>query len=447
MIPVLQRLCLCLLFLLWAKGGLLAQKKSKEEITPVQDEYYQDFFRYQDWTYRSYIRTVQLRRADWELSSPLIKLNTDEKLRLSFDDLDGDVKDYSYTLVHCDASWQASGILNSDFLSGFYEEPITEHAYSFNTVQKYTHWSLVFPTENMKITKSGNYVIKVYTHNNPDSFVISRRFMVCEDLVGIKAVIKKGTDVAYSNYRQEIDFLLNSSGYNLTNPYSDLKVVLTQNERWDNAIYGLKPMFVKDKELDYNLDDVNSFPGGSEFRRFDTKSIRWKTDHVKEIYFDSAMQRYRFDLITAEKRAWKKYNSDFDMNGNYIIKVQEGSDSDVEADYVYVNIFLAADAPAKEGNFYVFGALSDWQCKPEFKLIYNTERGGYECTLLLKQGYYNYEFVFLKDGEAIADNTVIEGMHFETENDYTIWAYHREIGGNYDRLIAVKRINSAKNQN
>lgn len=433
--------------LLSAAAYAQKKKKNKDSDTAVQEDYYKDYFRYEDHTYKKNIRTVQLKRADWEFSAPLIKLNTEEKLQLSFDDLDADVKDYSYTFIHCDANWEPSQILNSEFISGFFDEPLNDHSYSFNTIQNYTHWTLTFPTEQVKLTKSGNYVLKVYTHNNPDSFALSRRFMIYEDDVEVKAVIKKATDVAYSNYKQEIDFTVNSTGYNLTNPFSDLKIVILQNGRWDNAITTLKPMFVKDKELDYNYDDVNAFSGGSEYRRFDTKTYRFQGERIKDVYFDSTSQHYKFELTSDEKRAWKKYNSDFDMNGNYIIKCQEANNSNLEADYVWVNFFLEASAPEVNGNFYVFGALSDWQCKSEFKMKYNYERFGYECTVLLKQGYYNYEFVFLKDGETVADNTVMEGMHYETENDYSILIYHREIGENYDKLICYKKLNSLKNQN
>jgi len=437
-----------LLFLFSATNSF-AQKKKKNKTTDstAQEDYYKDFFRYDNWTYKKNIRTVKLSRSGEEIGQPIIRLNSEDKLQLSFDDLDGDVKTYNYTLIHCDASWNVSGIMNSEFLSGFYDELISEYKHSFNTLQSYTHYNLVFPSETMKITKSGNYVVKVFADYNQDSFVLSRRFMVYEDLVETKAVIKKATDVLYSNYKQEIDFTINSYGYNLTNPYSDLKVVILQNGRWDNANTTLKPMFVKDKELDYNYDDVNSFMGGSEFRRFDTKTYRYHSERIKDVVLDSATKLYKILLLPDEKRAWKKYTSDYDMNGNFIVKVQEGNNSNVEADYVWVNFFVEASVPSTDGNFYLFGAFTDWQCLSDFKMKYNSERFGYECTLLLKQGYYNYEYVFLKDGETIADNTVIEGMHFETENDYTILVYHREIGGNYDKLICVKHLNSAKNQN
>jgi hypothetical protein len=148
--------------------------------------------------------------------------------------------------------------------------------------------------------------------------------------------------------------------------------------------------------------------------------------------------------LTDEKRTYKRYSFYNDINGNYLVKIQEGKNSEVEADYCYVKFFLPYDAALTDGNLYVFGNFNDWKCNQGNLMHYNQKRFGYECTLYLKQGYYNYEYTFLKDGETSADNTLMEGMHYETENDYCIYVYHKSQGFFYDQLIGVKRLNSRK---
>ena len=151
-------------------------------------------------------------------------------------------------------------------------------------------------------------------------------------------------------------------------------------------------------------------------------------------------------LMTDQKRSSKRYSTYTDMNGNYLVKVQEGTNAENEADYCSVNFFLSADNAYSDGNIYVFGAFNNWQCTTENLMHYNAERFGYECTLYLKQGYYNYQYVILKTNETVADQTEIEGMHYDTENDYTIYVYHRATGTNYDQLLAAKRLNSLKDR-
>ncbi len=429
-----------------------AQKKNKkkETETETKDEYIasDSNFVYEDHIYKKNIRTVQLHRSDWEFSSPIISLNSAEKLKLSFDDLDADTKTYNYTLIHCDADWSPSNTVASDFLTGFYDEMINDRKYSINTLQAYTHYTLLFPTENMQITKSGNYILKVYTDYDQEKFVITKRFMVVDEKVDVKGTVRQATFSDDRYFKQEVDFTISSGSYTITNPYGDLKIVLMQNDRWDNSLTGLKPAFVKDKELEYNIGDGNVFMAGSEFRHFDAKSLRFHADHISDIYLDSAAKRYKVELLADEKRTIKQYALETDINGRYKVYIQESKDNaETEADYVMVHFLLKADVGDKDGVYYVFGALSDWQYKPEFKMHFNPERFAYECTAYLKQGYYNYEYMYLKDGEKTGDEMEVEGSHWETENDYTILVYHRQMGSNYDQLISVKKKNSIKNNN
>jgi hypothetical protein len=194
--------------------------------------------------------------------------------------------------------------------------------------------------------------------------------------------------------------------------------------------------------LVYDYDEDNVFTAGNEYRYFDIKSIRYLSERVYKASIDSMGNQ--ITLYNDDKRTFKRYYSQSDINGKYLIKTQEGKDSNREADYCYVKFFLPNDEVFMDGNLYVFGAFNNWACTKENLMKYNPSRFGYECTLYLKQGYYNYEYAFLKDGSLEADNTVIEGMHYETENDYTIYIYHKQQGTFYDQLIGVKRLNSMK---
>jgi len=410
-------------------------------------QYYDsNFLRYDDFVYKKNIRTVQLQKDDWEFSAPVIKLGTNEKLKLSFDDLDGESKNYRFTIIHCDANWNPSDrMLHSEYISGFFDDNILDYQYSKSTARKYVHYELLFPTENLKPIKSGNYLLKVFLDYDQNDVCITKRFMVLDERVNIIPDIHHATIINDYNYKQEIDFSIQTTGYLITNPYQDLKVVVTQNDRWDNAITKLKPLFVKDNELTYDFDQDNVFSGGNEFRNFDIKSIRWNSEFVKYIMYDS-LKNYNVYLFPGKKRNYLSYFSDKDINGKYKITRQESSASAsvTEAEYVYVHFTLPTDKPVEDGSVYVFGALTDWKYSNEYKMHYNKILSKYEATLYLKQGYYNYEYVYLKDNEKSGDESFIEGQHYETENDYAIYVYYKPMGSNYDQLIGMKRFNSWK---
>ncbi len=410
-----------------------------------KDDYVNDnYIRYQDWVYKRNIKTVQLHEISWELSAPLLEWGTEQQLELSFDDLDAGSKQYTYTLVHCDAAWNPTDLMQAEYLGGYFEDNISNYNYSFNTLQKYTHYKVVFPNNSMKITKKGNYIVKVYQDSDKENLVLTKRFMVFQNLITIVGNVHQGAAADDYFNKQEVDFSILFGGYNLTNPFADLKVVIAQNNRWDNALYGLKPMFVKDKELTYDYDDnSNTFEGGNEFRNFDMKSIRFLSQFLKAAYKDSNNVNH-VDLLTDELKTYKRYTQVQDINGGYLVKIQERDNSEIEADYCMVNFFFPYDNPMHNGNFYVMGKLSDWRMNKENRMIYNYKRMGYECNIYLKQGYYNYEYVFLEDGKTAADETLIEGKHWETENEYTIYVYHRAQGTYYDQLIGLKRMNSMR---
>ena len=83
--------------------------------------------------FREEIKTVQLYREGFELSSPVLELGSGDRLILSFDDMSDQVKNYYYTVLHCDPEWNESNLMQTDYIDGFGENPIEDYARSFNT--------------------------------------------------------------------------------------------------------------------------------------------------------------------------------------------------------------------------------------------------------------------------------------------------------------------------
>ena len=208
------------------------------------------------------------------MSPPLIKMNTGEKLKLTFDDLDADGKEYSYTIIHCDANWQQSDIEKYEYIDGYEEDYIYDFQYSANTIVQFTHYELLFPTDDLKPELSGNYILKVY-FDHEDSLYFTRRFMIVDQQVAIEGRVKQATVIEDRNYKQEVDFEVLAQNYTIVNPYRDMKVIIQQNGRWDNAVTDLKPKMVINGKLDFNYDAENVFDGGNEFRALNLKSLKY----------------------------------------------------------------------------------------------------------------------------------------------------------------------------
>lgn len=408
----------------------------------IDDYYTPDYLRFENYTYKPYISTVQLYPESAELSFPIIAFNSGERLQLSFDDLDADLKNYNYTVVHCDANWKPTQWNYSEYITGFHDEVISEYVYSANSIQSYTHYTLLFPTEGLKITKSGNYVLKVFQDNDEQNCVLTRRFMLCDKKVEIAGTAKAATIISDRNSKQEIDFTINNPQFEMNDPYQSLKVTLLQNHRFDNAITGLKPTFTKPGQLVYDVDEGNVFTAGNEFRFFEDKQFRAVNEKIAKYVFDENKQNNIY-LLPDESRSFKRYSTQRDINGNYLIRTITGANAAVEADYAYVHFYLPVNEPLKNADVYVFGALSNWSYLPDFKMEYDSSVSAYKAAPYLKQGYYNYEYVVVPQSKLLPDESTFEGSHYETENDYFILVYYQTFGTYYDQLVGFKRINSA----
>ncbi|TVQ09011.1 MAG: DUF5103 domain-containing protein [Bacteroidetes bacterium] len=426
-------------------NSLIAERQTElnetTEFQPPGSDYYEDdYLRYSDFVYVNNIKSVLFNRKGWELSPPIIEFNSAEQLILRFDDLDADFKNYAYTIVHCDAMWQPSGLMEYEYIEGFYEDRISEYSFSINTRVPFSHYSLEFPNPNMKPKLSGNYLLKVFIDGNREDVVLTRRFMVFEQRVTIDATVKQATNLNYRDTKQEIDFSVNTSLYPISNPYRDLKVLITQNGRWDNAIYGLQPRLVQGNMLIYDYEDRNLFQGGNEFRNFDTKSLRHRSLNIEEI--NAISNGWEVRLRPDRNRRFLRYTTRDDINGRFLIKTEDYSDDLLESDYAWVYFVLPHNNPLPDGNIYVMGALTDWIFSSRNKMEYNYRDSRYELRLLLKQGFYDYQYIYLEDGTDVGDESVFEGTHSITENDYTIYIYYRKPGDIYDSLIGIQHINS-----
>jgi hypothetical protein len=424
-----------------AGSGQHAPSGVRASVDNGQNKNIKDFFLLGDFIHKNNIRTVLFHKKGFELAPPIIRLHSGERLELRFDDLDADYKNYAFTVVHCNADWTPSDLNPFDYLDGFFEDQVREYSQSVNTRIPYSHYRLEFPNENLRPRLSGNYLLKVYTYGAPDEVVLTRRLMIHEPLVGIDAQVQMANLIRFRDQWQQLSFTLQTGGYPIRNPHRDLQVVIIQNGRWDNAMTDLVPRTVMGDRLVYDQEDRILFEGGNEFRRFDTRSLRFLTERVADI--QSGPRHWDVFLLPDQRRGFRQYASDDDLNGRFAIDVRDGRDPMVEADYAWVHFSLPMATPLASGGIYVMGALTGWHFPEEGKLGYNYGDSKYELSLLLKQGYYNYLYAFVDEGETRADLGVLEGNHSQAENDYTILVYHREPGTRYDRLVGLTHLNTA----
>jgi hypothetical protein len=287
----------------------------------------------------------------------------------------------------------------------------------------------------------------VYEDNDKEKVVITQRFHVYENLTEVRGTVRRATFDAFQGANQEVDFVVNTDRLAIQDPGNEIKAVIMQNKRWDNAVKNLNPLYIREKQLIFDYDKENVFPAGNEFRYFDNRTNRYNGENVLSTDFHDPY--YHKTLKIDDIRVNKNYFQYPEMNGKFTIESQDQQvqDYDTECDYTFVHFTLPLEAPLLGGTVNVFGGLSNWNANKSNEMTWNFETGAYELTLLLKQGYYNYQYAYVPNGSMVADLQNIEGSFWETENDYQIFIYYRDMAGRYDRLVGYTVLNSYTNRN
>tara|TARA_B100000767_G_C19774047_1_gene541615 strand:- start:3002 stop:4255 length:1254 start_codon:yes stop_codon:yes gene_type:complete len=386
----------------------------------------------------SYLKSIEFKSEDEKSQFPIIQKG--DFFTLEFDDILAQENDYYYRISYYNHDWTPSSLFKNEFLEGFDNQRISNYRSSFGTLQRYTHHELSLPNENTKFKISGNYMISVY--NSEDYLMFRRKFLIHENLASIEGGIFRSRELSNYTKNQTVQFSINPIGFALRNPNDDLKIVVIQNYQWDEIKTVSKPKYIIGKELHYSSDLPLQFSGGNEFLYFDTKDNRVVNPSISHVSLDDIYQTY---LFTDPERKNYPYTFNPDINGNFLINTIQGNDPDIEADYTQVYFSLAKQYTLQEEEIYLYGKFSNYELSEEYKLTYNPSYEVYEIRLLLKQGFYNYKYVWkIKGG---LDKNIISGSHAVTENQYIILAYSRLIGSQYDALICIKKLSSFEIEN
>ncbi|MBT8218759.1 MAG: DUF5103 domain-containing protein [Bacteroidia bacterium] len=396
----------------------------------------------EDDVYVDYVKSIKFHIVGLPLSMPIIDLSSSSFLEFSFDDLSDNVNDYSYTIIHCDSDWQPSNLNEMEYIDGFTEADIENYEFGYNTFTPFTHYNLYLPNEDLRFTKSGNYVLLVYD-DDTDAPIITRRFCVVEPQMSINSIMTPTSNVSKSRTHQELDFTVIHRGINVRNPQSEIKATVVQNGNWQTAKTGLSPLFTRPEEMRFDYQDKIVFPALNEYRNLDLRSFQYRTENVLEIQDEG--RSYNIILKLDGKREFEPYSFIKDLNGGFVIENNHFDDFDLESDYGNIVFTLDCIRPFRNAEVYIVGGMTDWKLREENRMTFNETYYAYMGDIFLKQGFYNYLYAVVDKttGHIAYKNT--EGSWFNTENNYTILVYYRPFGERYDRLVAVSTINSFQN--
>lgn len=369
---------------------------------------------------------------------PVIEKGSGQVIEVSFDDLTHEYRRYTYKLEHCDFDWKPTkDLFDSEYLrSPGNEEVIDDYEPSLNTTVLYNHYRFTVPNEWMEPLLSGNYRISVMTEDDDSGEEVTAfvaYFSILDPKVIINATMSTNTEIDWNDKHQQLTMRINTGRLPQGNIQNEIKTVVLQNRRWDNAVINPRPTSSMGNELIWQYDRDLIFKAGNEYRKFEMLSCHLAGMHVDRLrWYDPY---YHAEIMTDYPS--RNYIYDEDQNGQSVFRNEYDTGNDTESDYFLTHFSLAM--PELEGyDVYINGRWTYNNFVPAYKMTYNSSAGQYEASLLLKQGYYSYQYLALPVGKRSGALSLIEGDYYQTENEYTILVYYKRQGDRYYQLIGMK---------
>lgn len=400
-----------------------------------------------DHIYKPNIHSIKLFKYGDVYSYPVLNLGSNDQIELHFDDLDGDIKNYYYTFQLCNADWNPANIQAFDYIKGFQSNRISNYRISSIIPTRYTHYQAVLPERSMVPTRSGNYLLKVYLNSDTSKLAFTKRFLVVNNRMAVSAQVMQPYNGHLGRTHQRVQVNVNTANaqINSISP-QDIKVAIVQNYIWQEASIIDRPTIFRGNYYEYSDESSTTFAAGKEWRWVNLRSFRLRSDRVQQIVDTS---KTRTDIYV--KPDAERYNQVYiympDINGLYTLQNDDGTNPYWQSDYAWVHFsFIPPGNRAFEGrSIYLFGELTNYDLNVDSKMLFNEDKGVYEKSIFLKQGYYNYSYVTLTDKKEAGvspsfENT--EGNYWGADNAYMIMVYYRPFGARADELLGFTRVNS-----
>ena len=379
-------------------------------------------------------RTMKVMKEGDFMSPPSIRLGSDERVIVNFDEWNEDYSDLQYRLVHCGPDWTPSGLLESEYLDGFNIADIDDWAFSSNTFVHYVNYRIAIPNEQISPTLSGNYLLQIFERDDPEEILGEARFSIAEHTADIIGKVSSKTDRGLNTEWQQLELTLVPTDVTISDPYTLLRVDITQNGAPSTTRQLNTPSRIEGKEIIYTHQPELIFKAGNEFRRFETIRTNYNDMHVDSMRFLS--RNYHAWLTPDRERASSEYSYDQTQQGRFLVREYNSTDSDLGADYVTVH-FRLDEPEVVDADVYVEGEFNEFKHDASSRMRYDYGEGAYLLEIPLKQGSYNYRYTAVpRKGNRQADPSLIEGNKFETRNEYRVQVWYKPRGGRYSRLIA-----------
>lgn len=385
-----------------------------------------------------HLRTLRIEAGEDGLSLPVVRLGSNDRLRISFDDMTHEYRRYTYRIEHLDPDFRPTeGLFESEYVSAETEEEVIEdYTESMNTVTNYTHYSFLFPNPHMRPLISGNYRLVISTEDEYDGeprAVAHVYFYVLDERVSVSLRGTTNTDIDLNATHQQVSMAVNLGNLVVRDAATEVRTAVLQNRRWDNAAINPAPTHINGQTLLWDHCRALIFPAGNEFHAFEKLTTTAPGMHMESVRLFEPF--YHATLATDEPA--RNYLLRDDRNGQFVVRNWDEYDNDSGSEYVWTHFTLAMPR-LSDADVYVCGQWTGNLFAPQFRMHYDEEAGAYRSEQFLKLGYYSYQYLAVPrgtTGRRTGTTAQTMGDFWQTENEYTALVYYRRTGDRYWQLV------------
>lgn len=366
---------------------------------------------------------------------PILRLNSDDRLYIGFDELSHNYQRFTYRLEPCNPDWTPTeGLFESDWLVGFNDLPIENYDNSLNTTTLYTHYSLTFPNRECQLKMSGNYRLYIFNEDGEEAIAVELR--VVEPLMNVGLSASTNTELGLNTRYQQVSMTVNYNSLRVTRPDEQIQTFVMQNGREDNMKVNVRPNQITPAGLKWEYNRALIFDAGNEYHKFEVLDPRRQSMGIAGVRWDEDTKTWHALPVPCEPR--RNYLYDEDANGAFLLRNSDNYDAERTSEYVYIHYRLQPARHYADARVILSGRWTT-ESPEQYVMTYDEESHSYNATVMQKLGYYNYQML-LVDMDGTTHPLPEEGSFFETENAYQGLVYYKGTGERSWRLVGFQEI-------
>ncbi|TVR19217.1 MAG: DUF5103 domain-containing protein [Balneolaceae bacterium] len=372
----------------------------------------------------SQIHSIQFHRGGNSSNAPIIELNSNQRLNLLFEVLQFESRQFSVHISHHNPDWSRSSIGRESYIDGLFTVYMDAGRVSSVRQPQYRQYGFEFPNDDLRILKSGNYMLSVEDADT-GYLVMALPFFVTENQGSITSSVEqlitprqnlRSTHRPVSRYRLP-DFV--------DQPQFDLEFYFVQNRFWGRSEKASELDFSSPEEVHYEMDRNSPFIGDYEFLELNLSDLTQRNPQVLEfIPAEVPPKVILFDDVSGFSASGRLTGA-----GNFGRPVMS-----LNAQYANAQFTFDANLnPDEDLEIYLTGDFNNWAIQSANRLIYNEESDRWHTSKILKEGMYRYKYVVMENSRV--DDLFFDDLFTNTRQEYHTFVYMRDSREFYYRLL------------